>query len=176
LLTAEQWQDVAVEQPVTLGRYVLLYDLLPSAQIVQLARRIAAVNNAQVVRLCRSAGMKPDPDILSLATAGPAEFIRAFADAAFVVTNSFHGTVFSLLFNKPFYTVTPTRMKNAGRMQSLLELVGLSSRLCGESEIEKISLECPIDYSPINDVLAAEREKSVAFLTDALTFTDINKG
>lgn len=169
LLTPDDWLQVATNQPVFNEPYILLYDLLPSRPLVEFALHIARIKKLKILRICRSSGQKNDAGIHNLATAGPAEFLRAFADAAFVVTNSFHGTVFSLIFNKSFYAVIPDRMQNAGRIHSLLDLVGLQSRCVSESEVGHADIATPIDYSVVNTQLEAERAKSEAFLKNALT-------
>ena len=90
LLDAKEWATVSVEpsgKPV--GKYLLLYDLIASEETVALARRWARQNEWGVVRIGDSGY-------------GPGEFIWLFAHAESVVTNSFHGTVFSILTHKPF--------------------------------------------------------------------------
>lgn len=96
------------------------------------------------------------------------EWLLMFRDAKYVVTNSFHGTVFSILFNKPFVCVRNERRGNA-RFNSLLEMFGLESRL-----VERLSddlnaiLFRPIDWERVNSILANKRTKSIEFLTKAL--------
>lgn len=94
-------------------------------------------------------------------------WLKAFDDADFIVTNSFHGTVFSIIFNKPFLTIVNTA-RGASRFKSLLEEFGLENRLIEENDdsfeqIEKI-VHIPINYIPVNIKLEQLREKSLSFL------------
>jgi hypothetical protein len=94
--------------------------------------------------------------------AGPREFLGLFQNADFVLTNSFHGTVFSILFNKPFICGVCGEHKRESRLGNLLGTLGLLSRLDGDMS--------PIDYTEANRLLKEEREKSMAFLRTALNY------
>lgn len=90
--------------------------------------------------------------------------------AAYVATDSFHGMCFSLIFEKPFITLTP--WMGEGRFRSLAEPLGLESRiLCDLPYIEANlpALLEAIDFAPIRNWIAAEREKSMAYLTNSLS-------
>lgn len=152
LLTDEEWRRVAnmdVETPA--GGYVLLYDLIVSEETVALARKVAKNRGLDVVRIGDGAY-------------GPGEFLGLFAKASAVVTNSFHGTVFSVLNRKPFYTVIPRTMTNASRIESLLDSVGLRSRMLRHDEVANISDFATVDWAGVNGRLELLRGESVGFL------------
>lgn len=96
------------------------------------------------------------------------EWICGFRDAEYVITDSFHGTVFSIIFNKQFITIgNPSR--GLSRFTSLLEIFGLEDRLILSStalNIEKINSS--IDFSKINQILEKERVSSDLFLRRSL--------
>jgi len=95
-------------------------------------------------------------------------WLKGFADARFVVTDSFHGTVFAILFNKPFL-VYANQKRGATRFHSLLKMFHLEDRLVinmEESVITKI--KNPIDWENVNQILERERAFSSAFLKNAL--------
>lgn len=96
------------------------------------------------------------------------EWISAFRDATFIVTDSFHGTVFSIIFNKPFIAISNSE-RGTVRFQSLLKIFGLEHRLisCYENLDDTLIFE-KIDYSSINDKLEIERNKSLSFIKSAL--------
>lgn len=100
------------------------------------------------------------------------DWLYKIASSSFVVTDSFHGTVFSILFNRPFITICNSH-RGSNRFFSLLSLFGLESRLIKESDsvnIEKIIGES-IDYTKVNTILEGERKKSMTFLTKCLNGT-----
>lgn len=92
-------------------------------------------------------------------------WIESFDHADFIVTDSFHGTIFSIIFNKPFLTIVNSE-RGAARFKSLLSLLDLEDRLIetyDESVIaEKLSLS--IDYMKVNSILKALKSDSISFL------------
>lgn len=96
-------------------------------------------------------------------------WLRAFMDADFVVTDSFHGTVFSIIFRKNFLTVV-NRDRGADRFTSLLSLLGLQDRLIGEDDWDQAldRAKSPIDHDGVAARLEALRARSSRILADAL--------
>lgn len=88
-------------------------------------------------------------------------WLRAFVDAKMVVVDSFHGAVFSIIFNKPFWVVQNGHRGNA-RFDSLLSLFGLKERIInveGEADWDK-----SIDWETVNEILKLEQVKSLKSL------------
>ena len=83
-------------------------------------------------------------------------------DAKLVVTNSFHGTVFSILFQKKFFSV----YKENGRIENLLTFLGIAERHIQNED--GVILEKEINYASADEKLAAYRKKSVEYLGKAL--------
>lgn len=78
-------------------------------------------------------------------------WLQAFHDASFVVTDSFHGTVFSILFNKPFLAVGNSA-RGMARFESLLSQFGLTDRLVeSPGEVSSILIHAPVDWVNVND-------------------------
>ena len=97
------------------------------------------------------------------------EWLAGFADAGFVVTDSFHGCVLSILLHKPFVAVGNS-MRGMARLQSLLARFGLDMRLVHGIDPEddgEFFLSQP-DWDAVDAVLAEERIKSGSFLSEAL--------
>lgn len=100
----------------------------------------------------------------------PVGWIRMIKDADFALTNSFHGTAFSILFNKPFLTLSwKDRTKN-GRVRNLLEDLGLGARFCDSADVSEIlrAADQPIDWVEINRRMSVLRTQSRGFLAKAL--------
>lgn len=84
-------------------RYILIYQLSDSDAIVNLACRISSERNIPIFRICKRAfNVRKDRGINNILDAGPSEFLSLFYNAEYIITNSFHGTAFSVNFNKPF--------------------------------------------------------------------------
>lgn len=97
------------------------------------------------------------------------EWIRGFYTADFVITDSFHGTVFSILFNKPFIAIA-NKERGASRFTSLLKQLGLEDRLIYTMEDLKATeiYKNQIEYSEVNKKLKFLKEKSLMFLKNNL--------
>lgn len=92
-------------------------------------------------------------------------WLEGIANAKYVITDSFHGTVFSIIFQKQFLTIQ-NLVRGVDRFKSLLELLGLEDRLISDNGFEILGNE--IDYSKVNTILNREREESMKFLRDNL--------
>ena len=97
------------------------------------------------------------------------EWLSGFADADFVVTDSFHGCVLAILFHKPFIAIG-NGQRGMARMRSLLEMFGLDQRLVHGIDPEddgEFFLSQP-DWIAVDAVLAEHRAAARRFLADAL--------
>lgn len=95
------------------------------------------------------------------------QWIRGFLDAKFVVTDSFHGTVFSIIFNKPFIAIG-NKGRGLSRFTSLLKLFNLENRLIYTIEDLDYALKRKIDYSLVNTILEEKRLYSQTILRSCL--------
>lgn len=96
------------------------------------------------------------------------QWLAGFDDANFVVTDSFHGCVFSIIFNKPFIVIGNER-RGLSRFKSLLKMFNLEDRLFCSGNGSAMDIICrSIDWTMVNDRLAEWRNKSNLFLNDAL--------
>lgn len=97
------------------------------------------------------------------------QWLQNYYNADFVVTDSFHGTVFSIVFNKPFLVIGNER-RGMSRFHSLLTMFGLQDRLITDFasfDANKLIAK-EIDWESVNDKLEMEREKAVKFLKENL--------
>lgn len=93
------------------------------------------------------------------------EWLALFRDARFVITDSFHGTVFSIIHHKDFISIM-NRDRGASRFESLLSKFGLQGRLIScQDEMEKLS---PIDWNHVNELKQAWQSISLNFLKESL--------
>lgn len=95
------------------------------------------------------------------------KWLAGFRDAQFVVTDSFHGMVFSIIFNKPFIVILNTE-RGASRFNSLLSMLHLENRMISIGEDLSENLLVPIDYAPINKILDGWKSKSVDYMRQYL--------
>lgn len=93
------------------------------------------------------------------------EWLRAFLDAKMVICDSFHGCVFSIIFNKPFWVLENAGRGNA-RFSSLLRTFDLSDRLITPNDV--IALDKEIDWKRINHLIEEKRRYSIKRIHEAL--------
>lgn len=94
----------------------------------------------------------------------PTKFISAFSGAEYIFTNTFHGCVFSTIFNKPFATDGAHKKK----IEGFLEEFSLLDRVISSPEdVEKV-LETPVDYVAVNALVKEKRDGSIAYLEQCL--------
>ena len=177
LLTREQWAGMANtpqgypagDCENTPGGYILCYCISRPGALAPYIRNLAAKTGLPVVQLC-GVRQRVHPKARCILDAGPAEFLGLFRNASYVCTNSFHGTVFSVQFQKPFFTaVAPGELAEpeSSRTFSLLSTLGLESRIIGKGDTA--GLEDGIDWQAAEARLEAARQSSLDYLRAALS-------
>lgn len=168
MLNADEWKPYMSERMIR-EPYLLVY--LPynthdRVLIYKSVRKIADRKKLKVIAF----SWNIFPDKLADKTiffANPGDFLSLMYYAEYVITNSFHGTAFSINLNKQFSVYAPTGY--ATRIISILDLCALNGRLLESDEIiSDAKMDCQIDYGMVNSVLEKEREKANEFLTKAL--------
>lgn len=103
-------------------------------------------------------------------SADPFELLAYIKKADYVVTDTFHGTVFSIKLNRPFATILRSsegnRYGNTEKLTSLLNKFNLMSRCVDTIENLENIITAPVDFTDANQVIADETEKSVAYLKE----------
>ncbi len=150
----------------TLLTYVL--DKSPAKQ--EFIRQVETAKNLKSVSimpklLFRDAGIKKIADTIYPPVT---EWIRGFMDAEYVITDSYHGMVFAIIFNKPFLALGNTK-RGMARFLSLLRLFNLEERMAISTD-EKLmdKLLTPIDFDRVNMILKIKKEESLLFLKNSL--------
>jgi len=100
------------------------------------------------------------------------QWLRSFRDAKYVVTDSFHGTVFSIIFNKPFIAIG-NKERGLARFSSLLRVFGLEDRLVFNiSDITNELLNSEINWANVNNIRNIEKIRSMDYLKKYLGNTN----
>lgn len=103
------------------------------------------------------------------------EWLRAFNECGFVVTDSFHGCMFSIIFNRPFVAIVNVQ-RGRTRFESLLNRYDLAGRLFDDLSEVDVGLLTPIDWSKVNKILEEERRAGIEFLQDSLEMDSTRYG
>lgn len=155
LLVKEEYEHLCKDVPATDGKFLAAYilDLTPEKRNF--------INN-----IAKEHGLKPiifRADLSGSLTIE--EWISMFRDAQYVVTDSFHGTVFSIIFNKPFLSIT-NKFRGGSRFYSLLEKFSLTDRVVDTFTTSPALKE--IDWEDVNKIICNLRNSAYSYLTSNL--------
>lgn len=167
LLDANDWNKIA-EKPTIQGKYILCYFIGHRKYYRDYARKLSEQTGYPLYFIPVS-WMDLEKQNNMLSTAGPKEFLGLIRDATIVLTDSFHGTIFSINYRKDFYSFLKIKGGSAAldnsRITGILARLGLKDRLLDENSQVNFS---HVDYTLVEQKLADERESSEAFLRNAL--------
>lgn len=96
-----------------------------------------------------------------------ATWVRAFMDSEMTIVDSFHGMVFSIIFNKPFWVIG-NAARGMSRFSSLLKILNLEDRLLSIDELNQIDYTRPIKWDRVNERLETMRKESINLLLNSL--------
>lgn len=165
LHTAEQWYADETEVSQAKGDYIFYYTILDSPTLKRFCGELSEKTGYRILAygsntLKKLMGKDPECicDIL------PQEWLYLIHHAKYVVTNSFHGTAFSINMRKNFYVEYSSRTNS--RLENIIDLCRLQNRVTGRTTTDDFRHN--IDYSAAEAVLSREREKSMDYLRGAL--------
>lgn len=168
LLTSVDWQKVANKSRKK-HPFVLCYLLSFNEAYLQYAKSFAKQKKLPLCIFSNNEQYRQYAD--EMLAAGPSEFVGSFRDATFILTDSFHGTIFSILHEKDFITFKRFKGKEGSnqneRLNNLFHITGIEGRFINEQDLFNVTL-APVDYELVNSNLAKEREKAINYLREAL--------
>lgn len=159
LLDYEDWDAIA-KVPKVAKPYLLLFQVeTQNEKAERIAKEMAKRKNLPIVRLSTLVSWETSYMVMSTS---PEEFVGLFKNASFVVCSSFHGTVFSLIFNRPFISVRMGVGKD-NRVDNLLRPLGLTNHF-----VDVINTDSDYTYNSVSEGLKVLKEKSVVFINNRL--------
>lgn len=173
LFTKEQWEDFAKVSTVKINEpYIFCYFLGTRKEIRIKAKELSEKTGLKIVIMRHmDEYVKADESIGDYYpyNINPRDFVKLLMNAEYVCTDSFHGTVFSIIMHKKFitfYRVNPKKGNSThSRIDSLLNKFGLSNRLF-KNDI--LSIKQDINFSMVDEIMNSYREDSMLFLKNAL--------
>ena len=175
LLNKEEWMDIQKEEPIK-EKYILCYFLGKNIEHRKFAERLKEKTGCKIVSLNHADEyVKYSDKFCDYAPydIGPAEWINLIRNAEYVCTDSFHGTVFSLINNTKFFTFERYSNKNSkvstnSRIYSLLGIVDLKERILSGTENVDDVIKMQINFDNVNEKLDKFRESSKGFLKNSI--------
>lgn len=167
LLDCAQWRNIQSNTNYKAGKYILLYCLEPSKAQLKIVKAISKKLNLPVVITKYNNKNDIFNSFVKKYESGPKDFLSLIDNAALVLTSSFHGTAFSLIYHKKFYVLNG---KTDNRIADILSKTNLLERSIESiEEIEKVDLQ-EVDFSTSKEFLQEQKEKSQTYLKTALDF------
>lgn len=148
------------------GKYVAAYVLDETAGKAELQQNSAKSVDMQLQHLMPHADAKKRRDRFPISVP---QWLRLIRDCEYFITDSFHGCVFAIIYNKPFVCLGNEGRGNA-RFDTLLGTFGLEDRMITDATPEKVLqvLHTPIDWKRVNAIHDSERERGINFLKENL--------
>lgn len=175
LFSGKEWMDIQKKEPIIKEPYILCYFLGNNPPHREFAKRLRDVTGCKIVALVNlDEYVKSDNDYADFTPydIDPADFLNLIRNSSYVCTDSFHCTVFSILYNKKFFTfrryTRKTKTSTNSRIDTLLKMAGLNNRLFNGDEDVKKLINQNIDFERANKRLQVEREKGYQFIRAAL--------
>lgn len=165
----EDWIRLCIENEcksniLTKDKYIFVYNLTCEKIIEDLAEQVRQATGYKIIEfrggVCIDDRKYPERE----SSKSPIDFVNAIRNAAFVVTSSFHGLAFSLIFGKKFIVHS---IHNTDRIKHLVKLTNLEYRFSNTFYPDLLN---EVDSKNIDDVFTAIRSESMAYLRDALKF------
>lgn len=163
LLRREEWEKLLTKNDVK-EKYILVYQLHDNKRFDKYAKEFAKYKKMKLIRVSPSFhNYFKSGKLVWLPT--PNEFLTLFANAEYVLTDSFHATVFSIIFNKKFIDILPGETNT--RILNMLEISGIGKRIL-EDYNDFHSIDNDIDFQTVNSNIESKRLESIELLKNAL--------
>lgn len=147
------------------GKYILVYMMEKNNALISFANRVSITLGIPVIQRRRQKIFKNE--LYNFASDTPDEFLSEVEGAEFVLTNSFHGTVFSVIYEKPFVSMLHT--STGSRTSDLLKTLGLEDHILYQtSQFQEFSQLLIKDKEALRKRIAELQQESYQFLREAL--------
>lgn len=164
LLPIEQWKEIMVPMKKK-EKYLLIYDFENNEHLKKFCIQYAKEKNLKIYSVNDTyPRMYADKNF---SNAGPREFLSLIYNCDTFVSNSFHGTAFSIIFGKPVFVFNRNRHKVNSRMESLMKLFELSDCIVDTNKDYTNYINRSFDFERIKSIRLEELKKSQSYL-DAL--------
>ena len=168
LLSVEDWNIVAKEKSNNNQKYILIYQVGMSSFLLKKAKKIAKLTGLKILTIPFPIGGLIKTKINF--SAGPQQWIGLIKNAELVITDSFHGCAFSIIYNKRFFVCLS---EGSTRISSLLNIFKLNNALILKGK--EFLIDYDVDWYKVNSILEIERHKSINMLSEMLHVKKILK-
>lgn len=161
LLSSKEYIDIADTINVT-SDYILVYDINYSEELIQYVNQLSKITGMGVLSFTK--GKAYEKLIGTFRTYSPTQFLTLINNANYVISSSFHGIAFSVIFEKKF--VAFPHKKRGSRVKDLLSDLDLAERVYDYQIKKYIDIDQDIDYAKINQKLEVMRANAIDYIRD----------
>ena len=166
LLEKKECEKLIPKENVVSGEYILYYSLGQDKENIELVEEISKKMKLPVITTRYSGRNELFTNFKRIYDVGPVEFLNLLSNAKLVLTTSFHGTIFSVILNTPFFSINADKDY---RRLTLLKTMGLETRNINKNNMEeKLKNAFEINFENSNSKIKNEKEKSIEYLRKAL--------
>ena len=169
-INKNKWEELKDIPPIAKDKYILIYQLDSHGNLIQEAKKLRAKFADYKIIFIETEKKKRYKNIIYATVPTVNEFLGLFSNASFIITDSFHGTTFSICMNKNFSCVLPKRYAN--RIESVLSILKLNNRVISKDRDILSIYDEPINWSNIEEKLSVERRKMRTFISDCIKITN----
>ena len=140
--------------------YIFVYILEDNPEFTKIVNNISKLLGLKVLSISKKKRFNNEK---IFPNAGPEDFLKLCYYSKFIISNSFHGTVFSIIFEKNNCIVP--HLNTGGRMIDLMNICGLNERIIRtENDLNNIDLKKDVNYELVKEKLKVHKEYSKAYL------------
>lgn len=175
LFTGDEWMEIQEKGPIVNGKYILCYFLGNNPLHRNFAKRLKNETGYKILALTHLDEFVKSDESYADETPyeiGPADFLNLIRNAEYVCTDSFHCSVFSILYERQFFTfrryLRNTKQSTNSRLDTLFKMVGITDRLLKGTENITECLKLVTDFEVVHKKIGEIRLESYKYLIAAL--------
>lgn len=161
LLKKEDW-DLIAQKPRIEGPYILCYQVIGNKRMQEVANLLKKRTNYPIVSVCNGVTKWIVSDY-TFYDVSPEEFLGFYKNASIVISASFHGTAFGIIYQKPIYSLV--KQNSSNRIKDLLSMLKLDKYIIDEDALIEYSIP---NYKEVSQILDVKINESMNFLRSML--------
>ena len=172
LADADFYNAMVTDTPIIREEYIFFYSIMYQPEVVKRAKRIAEQLGMRIITVFTSfrAIVAEKNGIEIQYSAGPAEFLNLIRNASYVLTNSFHGTAFSIIYEKPFLHICETEngvLKRDDRIDNLIDELEIGQ--CNTGTDDSPAVFPKVDWDVVMKKRSLMKENALEYLKKAIS-------